>query len=67
MAYVVRQYHLPRGYSRGQNIIKTALDAFGTTLLGHEPTEIGHVAAAAARGLGTLDFASLNPVEKILT
>ena len=26
-----------------------------------------HVAAAAARGLGTLDFASLNPVEKTLS
>ena len=43
-----------------------ALDAFGATLLGHRPEEIGHVAAAAQRGLGTLDFASLNPVEKAL-
>jgi len=43
-----------------------ALDAFGATLLGHRPEEIGHVAAAAQRGLGTLDFASLNPVEKTL-
>jgi len=44
-----------------------ALDSFGATLLGHNPAEIGYVAAAANRGLGTLDFASLNPVEKILS
>jgi len=44
-----------------------ALDAFGATLLGHKPEEIGYVAAAAGRGLGTLDFASLNPVEKTLS
>jgi len=44
-----------------------ALDAFGATLLGHDPEEIGYVAAAARSGLGTLDFASLNPVEKTLT
>ncbi len=37
------------------------------TLLGHNPAEIGYVAAAANRGLGTLDFASLNPVEKTLS
>jgi uncharacterized protein (DUF362 family) len=44
-----------------------SLDSFGATLLGHQPEDIGHVAAAAARGLGTLDFASLNPVEKTLS
>jgi len=44
-----------------------ALDSFGATLLGHNPAEIGYVAAAANRGLGTLDFASLNPVEKTLS
>lgn len=44
-----------------------ALDALGATLLGHDPAEIGYVAAAAARGLGTLDYASLDPVEKILS
>jgi len=43
-----------------------AIDAFGATLLGHKPEEIGFVAAAAQQGLGTLDFASLNPVEKTL-
>ena len=43
-----------------------ALDAFGATLLGHQPEDIGHVAGAAQRGLGTLDFASLDPVEKTL-
>jgi len=44
-----------------------ALDALGATLLGHEPAEIGYMAAAANRGLGTLDYASLNPVEKTLS
>ncbi len=44
-----------------------ALDALGATLLGHKPEDIGYVAAAAGRGLGTLDFASLNPVEKTLS
>jgi uncharacterized protein (DUF362 family) len=44
-----------------------ALDALGATLLGHDPAEIGYVAAAAERGLGTLDYASLNPVEKTLS
>jgi uncharacterized protein (DUF362 family) len=44
-----------------------ALDSFGASLLGHNPADIGYVAAAANRGLGTLDFASLNPVEKTLS
>ena len=43
-----------------------AIDAFGATLLGHAPQDINHVAGAARRGLGTLDFASLKPVEKTL-
>jgi len=43
-----------------------AIDAFGATLMGHKPEDIEHVAGAAERGLGTLDFASLNPVEKTL-
>lgn len=43
-----------------------ALDAFGATLMGHQPADIGYLATAAGRGLGTLDFASLNPVEKTL-
>ena len=44
-----------------------ALDAYGATLMGHEPADIGYVATAANSGLGTMDFASLNPVEKTLT
>jgi len=42
---------------------QVALDAFGATLLGHKPQDIGHIVEAAARGLGTLDFASLSPKE----
>lgn len=44
-----------------------ALDAFGATLLGHEPRAISTIAAAEARGLGTTDFASLAPVERVLS
>jgi uncharacterized protein (DUF362 family) len=44
-----------------------ALDALGATMLGHDPADIGYVANAARRGLGTLDYASLNPVEKTLS
>lgn len=44
-----------------------ALDAFGATLMGHEPGEISYIRAAAERDLGTMDFASLEPVERILS
>ena len=44
-----------------------ALDALGATLMGHEPQDISTIAAAAARGLGTIDYQSLGPVEKILS
>ncbi len=44
-----------------------ALDAFGASLMGHDPGEISYIAAAAEKGLGTLDFASLDPVERILS
>ncbi|HOJ60238.1 MAG TPA: DUF362 domain-containing protein [bacterium] len=42
---------------------QVALDAFGATLLGHKPEDIGHIKEAAVRGLGTLDYASLSPKE----
>jgi len=44
-----------------------ALDAFGVTLLGHEPQEVKTIKAAADRNLGTLDFQSLAPVESTLS
>ena len=43
-----------------------ALDAFGTTLLERKPEEIGHIVEAAKRGLGVMDYASLNPVELVI-
>ena len=43
-----------------------ALDAFGATLLGHQPTAIGTITAAAEQGLGTLDYRSLPLVERTL-
>ncbi len=44
-----------------------ALDALGATLMGHSPQDISNIPAAEARGLGTIDFQSLKPIEKILT
>ncbi len=43
-----------------------AIDALGATLLGHEPRDIGYIPAAEARGLGTSDYRSLDPVEETL-
>ncbi len=40
---------------------QVACDAFGATLLGHQPGDIGHIKEAHARGLGTMDFESLSP------
>jgi uncharacterized protein (DUF362 family) len=36
-----------------------ALDAWGSSLLGHKPSAIGSVAAGAKSGLGTMDFKSI--------
>ncbi|HOX25779.1 MAG TPA: DUF362 domain-containing protein [Candidatus Krumholzibacteria bacterium] len=44
-----------------------AIDALGATLLGHQPAAIASLGAAAARGLGTLDFRSLPQVERTLS
>jgi uncharacterized protein (DUF362 family) len=41
---------------------QVAVDAFGATLLGHKPQEIGYIVEAAGRGMGKIDFASLAPV-----
>jgi len=40
---------------------QVAIDAFGATMLGLKPQEIGYVVEAHARGLGTMDFESLKP------
>jgi len=40
---------------------QVAVDAFGATLLGLQPAQVGYIAAAQQRGLGTMDFASLQP------
>jgi uncharacterized protein (DUF362 family) len=44
-----------------------ALDAFASTLLGHDPAGVSTLKAAEAAGLGTLDFATLAPVERTLS
>lgn len=46
---------------------QVALDAYATTLLGRKPERIGHIVEAAKRGMGTLDYASLNPVESVVS
>lgn len=40
---------------------QVAIDAFGATLLGFKPQEIGYVVEGNARGLGTINFESLKP------
>ncbi|MBU8871222.1 MAG: DUF362 domain-containing protein [Gemmatimonadales bacterium] len=44
-----------------------ALDALGAELLGHDSQAIGNIGVAAARGLGTPDYRSLDPVEKTIS
>lgn len=43
------------------SIDQVAIDAFGATLLGHKPQDIGYVLEAHNRKLGTMDFESLKP------
>ncbi len=40
---------------------QVAADAFGATLLGLRPQDVGYVVEAAARGLGQIDFEALGP------
>jgi uncharacterized protein (DUF362 family) len=43
---------------------QVAVDAFGASLLGVSPDQIGYISEAATRGLGTMDYSSLSPVER---
>jgi len=45
---------------------QVAVDAFSATLLGMDPKNIGHIVEAQARGLGTMDYKSLSPVESLV-
>ncbi len=40
---------------------QVAVDAFGATLLGLKPTDLGHIVEGNRRRLGTLDYESLQP------
>ena len=40
---------------------QVAIDAFGATVLGNKPEEIGYIVEGHARKLGTIDFESLKP------
>lgn len=40
---------------------QVAIDAFGATLLGHKPQDIGYIVEGNARRLGTMAFESLKP------
>jgi uncharacterized protein (DUF362 family) len=41
---------------------QVAVDAFGATLLGLNPSDIGYVAEGHARGIGNMNFQSLSPL-----
>lgn len=43
------------------SIDQVAVDAFGATLLGYKPEEIGYVVEANARGLGNINFNAVSP------
>ncbi len=45
---------------------QVAIDSFGATLLGYKPQEIGYIAEAGRRRLGTMNFTSLNPKQREL-
>lgn len=42
---------------------QVAVDAYGATLIGESPNNIGYLALGEQRGLGTMDYLSLEPVE----
>jgi uncharacterized protein (DUF362 family) len=42
---------------------QVAVDAYGATLLGLKPADIGYVVEGHARGLGSMNFQSLSPVQ----
>lgn len=42
---------------------QVAVDAYGATLLGLKPSDIGYVVEGHARGLGNMNFQALSPVE----
>jgi len=42
---------------------QVSIDAYGTTLFGKKPTEIGHIALAGKMGLGEIDLAKLKVSE----
>ena len=41
---------------------QVAVDAFGATLLGFNPSDIGYVVEGHARGIGNMNFQSLSPL-----
>ena len=45
---------------------QVAIDAFGAMQLDMEPKDIAHIVEGANRGLGTMDYKSLSPVESIV-
>jgi uncharacterized protein (DUF362 family) len=45
---------------------QVAIDSFGATILGNTPDQIGYIAEASSRGLGTIDYGALSPVEREL-
>lgn len=42
---------------------QVAVDAYGATLIGERPDNVGYLTLGQERGLGTMDYRSLDPVE----
>lgn len=55
---------------RGDTVVagtdQVAVDAVGANLLGYQPEEIGYIQESASRGLGTMEFGSLLPIERTI-
>ncbi len=45
---------------------QVAADAFGAVCFGLKPEEVGYIKEADARGMGTMDYKSLSPVELVI-
>lgn len=45
------------------SVDQVAADAYGCTLIGQKPENIGYLRIAQERGIGVVDYASLHPVE----
>jgi uncharacterized protein (DUF362 family) len=57
----LQDVQMPRKCIAGVN--QASVDAYGTTLFGKTPSDIGHIALAGKRGIGPIDLTKLKIVE----